>query len=90
MLARFDVGTQTFRFYPKPQFVAETPKLQHSAEGAVWYAPRFGAPPGSSGFGVLYPDMDAIRSLGATALNGPPGYAFPPPDIGRAGLSEGR
>jgi len=32
---------------------------------------------------------DAIPSLGATALNGPPGYAFPPPDLGKAGLSEG-
>ena len=31
---------------------------------------------GATGFGVLYPDMDKITSLGAYPLNGPPGYAF--------------
>ena len=75
-LGRFNPRDQTFTFYPKPQFVAETSKIQHTAEGAVWYSPRYGAPDGATGFGVLYPDMDKITTLGAYPLNGPPGYAF--------------
>jgi len=75
-LGRFNPRDQTFTFYPKPQFVAETSKIQQSADGAVWYSPRYGAPDGSTGFGVLYPDMDKITTLGAFPLNGPPGYAF--------------
>jgi hypothetical protein len=45
-------------------------------EGAIWYSPR-----GSQrdpAFGVLYPDMDKITTLGAYYLNGPPGYPFKP------------
>ena len=75
-LGRFNPRDQTFTFYPKPQFVAETSKIQHTADGAVWYSPRYGAPDGSTGFGVLYPEMDKISGLGAYPLNGPPGYAF--------------
>ena len=75
-LGRFNPRDQTFTFYPKPQFVAETSKIQHTGDGAVWYSPRYGAPDGSTGFGVLYPDMDKITSLGAYPLNGAPGYAF--------------
>jgi len=75
-LGRFNPRDQTFTFYPKPQFVAETSKIQHTSDGAVWYSPRYGAPDGSTGFAVLYPDMDKITSLGAYPLNGPPGYAF--------------
>ena len=29
-------------------------------------------------FGVLYPDMDKITTLGAFYVNGPPGYLFKP------------
>jgi streptogramin lyase/mono/diheme cytochrome c family protein len=75
-LGRFNPRDQTFTFYPKPQFVAETSKIQQTADGAVWYSPRYGAPDGSTGFGVLYPDKDKITNLGAYPLNGPPGYAF--------------
>ena len=75
-LGRFNPRDQTFTFYPKPQFVAETSKIQQTADGAVWYSPRYGAPDGSTGFGVLYPDMDKITTLGAYPLNGAPGYAF--------------
>jgi streptogramin lyase/mono/diheme cytochrome c family protein len=75
-LGRFNPRDQTFTFYPKPQFVAETSKIQHSADGAVWYSPRYGAPDGATGFAVLYPDMDKITTLAAHPLNGPPGYAF--------------
>ena len=31
---------QTFVFYPKPQFAADTPKIQLTKDGAVWFAPR--------------------------------------------------
>jgi streptogramin lyase len=75
-IGRFNPRDQTFTFYPKPQFIADTSKLQHTADGAVWYAPRYGAVAGSSGFGVLFPDMDKITTLAPLALNGVPGYAF--------------
>jgi streptogramin lyase len=76
VLGRFDPQTQTFTFYPKPQFIADSPKLQFATNGSVWYAPRFGAPAGNSGFGVLYPDKDKITSLAALPQNGAPGYAY--------------
>ncbi len=76
-LWRFDPEDESFTFYPKPQRHADTPKIQVTSEGAVWYSPR-----GSSeapAFGVLYPDMDAIESLGAFYTYGPPGYPFEVP-----------
>lgn len=79
LLGRFNPKTQAFTFYPKPQFVADTSKLQHTAEGAVWYAPRYGAMPGTSGFGLLWPDKDKITTLAPAALNGVPGYPFKTP-----------
>jgi virginiamycin B lyase len=75
VLGKFEPRTQTFTFYPKPQAGADSPKLQHAVDGAVWYTART-ATPGATGFGVLYPDMDKIISLGGYPLNGPPGYAF--------------
>jgi streptogramin lyase len=80
LIGRFEPRTATFTFYPRLQFVADSSKLQHTQDGAVWYAPRYGAPPGHSGFGVLYPDKDRITTLAAVPLNGPPGYAFRLPD----------
>ena len=50
--------------------------VTHAADGSVHYTPRYGAVPGSSGFAVLYPDMDKITTLAALPLNGSPGYAF--------------
>jgi streptogramin lyase len=71
-----DTRDGKFTFYPKPQFNADTPKIQITRDGAVWYAPR-----GSNeypGMGALYPDKDKITTLGAYYLNGPPGYPFKP------------
>ncbi|MGD9659994.1 MAG: SMP-30/gluconolactonase/LRE family protein [Porticoccaceae bacterium] len=76
VIGRFNPRTEKFTFYPKMQFVADSSWVRHSADGAVWYAPRYGAPPGHSGFGVLYPDKDQITTLAAYPLNGAPGYAF--------------
>ena len=58
-----------FTLYPKPQATADTPKIQVTKDGAVWYSPRGSqdAPP----FGVLYPDMNKIPTLGAYYPNGP-------------------
>jgi hypothetical protein len=67
---------QTFTFYPKPQFAADTPKIQLTEDCAIWFAPR-----GSQkepAISVLYPDMDKIASFGAHYFNGPPGYLFKP------------
>ena len=73
-LAKFETRDQSFTFYPKPQFSADTPKIQVTAQGSIWYSPRGSrfAP----GYGVLYPDMDKITTLGAHYVNGPPGYPF--------------
>jgi streptogramin lyase len=73
---KFNPRDQTFTMYPKPQKTADTPKIQVTKDGAVWYSPRgsLDAP----AFGVLYPDMDKITTLGAYYVNGPPGYPFKP------------
>jgi streptogramin lyase len=75
-LWKFNPRDQTFTLYPKPQKSADTPKIQVTRDGAVWYSPRgsLDAP----AFGVLYPDMDKITTLGAYYQNGPPGYLFKP------------
>jgi virginiamycin B lyase len=73
-LWRFTPRDGTFTLYPKPQKTADTPKIQVTRDGAVWYSPRgsLDAP----AFGVLYPDMDKITTLGAYYQNGPPGYPY--------------
>jgi virginiamycin B lyase len=73
-LAKFNPRDGTFTFYPKPQFAADTPKIQVTRDGAVWYSPR--GSQDAPGIGVLYPDMDKITTLGAYYLNGPPGNPF--------------
>ncbi len=64
-LSRFDPVTKQFTVYPEPERT-DAPKITTTRDGAVWYAPR-GA--GWGGYGgaasVLYPDMDAIKTLGA-------------------------
>jgi streptogramin lyase len=75
VIGKFDPRDQSFTLYPKPQFGADSPKLQHTVDGAVWFTERT-ATPGATGFGVLYPDMDKITTLGGYPLNGPPGYAI--------------
>ncbi|MBM4197935.1 MAG: hypothetical protein FJ197_12760 [Gammaproteobacteria bacterium] len=77
VIGKFNPGDQTFTFYPKPQFGADSPKLQHTVDGAVWFTERTSMP-GATGFGVLYPDMDKITTLAGYPLNGPPGYAVKP------------
>ncbi|MDA2937929.1 hypothetical protein MYX75_06680 [Acidobacteria bacterium AH-259-A15] len=71
---KFNPRSQGFTFYPKPQRHADSPKIQVTRDGAVWYSPRGSRE--APGFGVLYPDMDKINTLGAYYLNGPPGYPF--------------
>ena len=64
-LSRFDPKTRRFTVYPVPERTDE-PKIMTTRDGAVWYAPR-GA--GWGGYGgaasVLYPDKNAITTLGA-------------------------
>ena len=73
-LWKFNPRDASFSLYPKPQKTADTPKIQVTKDGAIWYSPRgsLDAP----AFGVLYPDMDKITSLGAYYQNGPPGYPY--------------
>ena len=42
--------------------MADQPKTEVTRDGAIWYAPRSGAEPGT---GVLYPDMSKMKTLGA-------------------------
>ena len=76
-LWRFNPRTEEFTFYPKPQRHADSPKIQITRDGAVWYSPRGSRE--APAFGVLYPDMDKIDDLGAYYTYGPPGYPFPGP-----------
>ena len=73
-LWKFNPENEKFTFYPKPQRHADSPKIQVTRDGAVWYSPRGSRE--APAFGVLYPDMDAIDSLGAYYEFGPPGYPF--------------
>ena len=71
---KFNPRDQKFTFYPKPQRAADTPKIQVTKDGAIWYSPRGSR--NAPGFAVLYPDMDKISTLGAYYENGPPGNPF--------------
>ncbi|MBM3778848.1 MAG: hypothetical protein FJW23_11540 [Acidimicrobiia bacterium] len=65
-LVKFDPRTETFTCYPRPQ-AADAPSIEITRDGAIWYSPR-GADRTTvayPGLGVLYPDMDRIRSLAA-------------------------
>ena len=73
----FNPEDETFVIYPKPQPEADSPKIQITQDGAIWYSPR--GSDDAPGMAVLYPDMDRITSveaLGAYYENGPPGYPF--------------
>ena len=78
-LWKFDPRSENFTMYPKPQPNADSPKIQITRDGAIWFSPR-----GSRDYpahSVLYPDMDmitSVESLGAHYRNGPPGYPFAP------------
>ena len=73
-LWKFNPRGATFTLYPKPQKTADTPKIQITKDGAIWYSPRGSRE--APAIGVLYPDMDKITTLGAYYQNGPPGYLF--------------
>jgi virginiamycin B lyase len=73
-LWKFTPRDGSFTLYPKPQKTADTPKIQITRDGAVWYSPRGSRD--APAFGVLYPDMDKISTLGAYYQNGPPGYPY--------------
>jgi hypothetical protein len=74
---KFNPKDAGFTLYPKPQRTADTPKIQITRDGAIWYSPRGSTT--APGFGVLYPDMDKIAGFGAYYLNGPPGNPFRSP-----------
>jgi streptogramin lyase len=73
-LWKFNPRDAMFTWYPKPQKTADTPKIQITKDGAIWYSPR--GSQNAPAIGVLYPDMDKIANLGAYYLNGPPGNPF--------------
>ena len=85
-LWRFNPKTEEFTFYPKPQRHADSPKIQVTRDGAVWYSPRGSRE--APAFGVLYPDMDKIDDLGAYYEYGPPGYPFEVPSVSMPGNEE--
>lgn len=66
VLIKFDQKTEEFTFYPSPRRT-DFPKLAITRDGAIWYAPRMVAMSrgGPAGAGVLYPDKDKIKTLGA-------------------------
>ena len=73
----FNPQDETYTIYPKPQPEADSPKIQITRDGAIWYSPRGSAD--APGMAVLYPDMDkitSVESLGAYYEYGPPGYPF--------------
>ena len=51
----FDTEDETFTIYPKPQPEADSPKIQITRDGAIWYSPR--GSDDAPGMAVLYPDM---------------------------------
>ena len=79
---KFNPRDATFTWYPKPQRTADTPKIQVTKDGAIWYSPR--GSQNAPAIGVLYPDMDKVTDLRAFYQNGPPGYPFktPAPGLG--------
>jgi streptogramin lyase len=76
-MGKFNPRDGTFTFYPKPQFYADTPKIQIARDGAIWYSPR--GSDRAPAISVMFPDMDRITTLGAFYQNGPPGYPFRAP-----------
>ena len=55
----FDIEDETFTIYPKPQPEADSPKIQVTQDGAIWYSPRgsVDAP------GMADPDMDKFGRI---------------------------
>lgn len=73
---RFNPKDGSFLYYPRPQQIADSTRVNHAEDGSVHYTPRYGAAKDQSGFGVLYPDKDKITTLAPRMLNDAPGYSF--------------
>jgi virginiamycin B lyase len=64
-LTRFDPRSGRYTVYPTPQRT-DQPKIMLTRDGALWFTPRLAGRDGYGGAAsVLYPDKDAIRTLGA-------------------------
>ena len=61
-IIHFDPKTEKFTYFPGPQR-ADMPKIRVTKEGGIWYSPRSSQK--YPGFGVLYPDVTKITTLGA-------------------------
>ncbi|HWN54093.1 MAG TPA: hypothetical protein VNP91_03215, partial [Methylomirabilota bacterium] len=61
-LIRFDQRAKKFTYYPTPQ-ITDQPKLAITRDGAIWYTPRSSL---KAAVGVLYPDVDRIKTLAAS------------------------
>ena len=65
-LVKFNPKDETFTNYPSPQG-ADKPSIEVTRDGAIWYSPR-GVDRTTvkyPGLGVLYPNMDKIKTLAA-------------------------
>ena len=78
VIGRFNPQDNTFTFYPRLQFRADSTRVNHAADGSVHYSARYGSAKDTSAFGVLFPDKDKITTLAPLMLNGAPGYPFKP------------
>jgi streptogramin lyase len=74
VLGKFDLATRRLRSIRNHRLAPIRPSCS-MAPTDPWHTARTGTN-GATGFGVLYPDMDKITTLGAYPLNGAPGYAF--------------
>ena len=62
-LVKFDRKTEKFIYFPMPQYT-DMPKLEVTKDGAVWYTTRSGSSK-TMAIGVLFPDMEKIKSFAA-------------------------
>ncbi len=64
-LTKFDPRTETWTIYPTPERT-DQPKIMLTGDGATWFTPRLAGRDGYGGAAsVLYPNKDAITTLGA-------------------------
>jgi virginiamycin B lyase len=62
-LVKFDRKLEKFIYFPMPQ-LTDSPKLEITRDGAIWYTTRSGDPKTMS-IGVMYPDMEKVKSFAA-------------------------
>lgn len=64
-LTKFDPRTGRYTIYPTPERT-DQPKIMLTRDGSIWFTPRLAGRDGYGGAAsVLYPDKDAIPTLGA-------------------------